>query len=71
MLVRWKVSVPFVHAHPADLVGEAGFLGHVCDVERAVGRVVEQTLVESRGEEADRRAAVNQRESEQAADIEV
>lgn len=44
---------------------------HVCDGERAVGRVVEQTLVESAGEEADRWTAVNQRESQQAADVKV
>ena len=43
----------------------------MCGGERLVGRVVEETLVESAREEADRRTAVNQRESEQAAHVKV
>lgn len=57
--------------HPADPAGEVCVGGHVCDGERPVGRVVEQTLVESAREEADRRTAVNQRERQQAADVKV
>lgn len=64
-------AVTDVLTHPADLATEVCVGGHVCDGERLVGRVVEETLVESVREEADRRTAVNQRESEQAAHVKV
>lgn len=43
----------------------------MCDGERLVGRVVEETLVESVRKEANRWTAVNQREGEQAANVKV
>ena len=58
-------------AHPSDLVGEVCIRCHVFDSEWAVGRVVEQTLIESVGEEANRWAAVNQREGQQTANVKV
>lgn len=61
----------FFFPHPADLADEVCVGGHVGDGERLVGRVVEQTLVESGGEEADRRTTVNQRERQQAAYVKV
>lgn len=59
------------YAHPPDLLGESRFRCHVPDGEGAVGRVVEQTLVESVREEANMRTAVDQSQSQQAADVEV
>lgn len=60
-----------VKYHLADLAGEACVGRHVCDGERLVGREVEQTLIESRREEADGRSTVDQSERQQAADVEV
>lgn len=57
----------FFFPHPAHLAGEVCVGGHVSDGERLVGRVVEQTLVESGREEADRRTTVAQRQRQQAA----
>lgn len=54
-----------------DLMGEVRAGGHVVDAERLVGWVVEEALVESGGEEAQRRAAVDKGESQQAAHVEV
>lgn len=41
------------------------------DSQRLIGRVVEEALIKSRGEEADGGTAVNQGERQQAADIKV
>lgn len=57
--------------HPPDVAGEVRVGRHVGEAERAVGGEVKETLVESRGEEADRRPTVNQGEGQQAADVEV
>lgn len=54
-----------------DLAGEVCVRGHVTDSQRLIGRVVEQTLIESRREEAEWRTAVNQRERQQAANVKV
>lgn len=58
-------------AYLVDLMGEVRAGGHVRDTERLVGRVVEEALVEGGGEEAQRRTAVDQGESQQAAHVEV
>lgn len=52
-------------------MGEVRAGGHVRYAERLVGRVVEEALVEGGGEEAQRRTAVDQGESQQAAHVEV
>lgn len=49
----------FFFTHPVDLAGKGCVGGHVSDGERLVGWVVEQRLVESAREEANRRTAVN------------
>lgn len=58
-------------SHLVDLAGEVRARGHVTDSQRLVGRVVEETLIKSRGEEADGGAAVNQSQRQQAAHIKV
>lgn len=57
--------------HLVDLAGEVRARGHVTDSQRLVGWVVEETLIESRREEADGGTAVNQRERQQAAHVKV
>lgn len=57
--------------HPADLASEVCVGGHVCEGERAAGWEVEETLVESRGEEAHRRTTMNQGECQQTAHVKV
>lgn len=52
-----------------DMAGEVGAGGHVADSQRLVGRVVEETLVESRREEADGGTPVDQAERQQAAHV--
>lgn len=67
-----SIIQPYIHpgaSHLVDLTGEVCAGGHVTESQRLVGWIVEETLVESRREEADGRTSVDQAERQQTAHI--